>query len=378
MDALMRLFRRLLFYLRRGRFERELEEEVQFHLEMRARENAAAGMTEAEALQLARRRFGNETLLREESREVWGFRSLESVVQDISFGARVMMKRPGFTAVAALTLALGIGANTAIFSVTNAVLLRQLPYSEPERLVHLVSVNAGRGIERGSIPYADFIDWRDQSGLFERIVLYTAEKPTIIGDADPERITAVVVSEGYFEMIGANPLLGRTFTPEEHQPGPGGVVVISRGLWQRRYGGDPNIVGRTISFGGPPYTIIGVVDQAAVWPTEAQLWIPLGFGPNETDMRHDNMIWQALGRLKRDVTLTHAKARLATMAEDRTRLPGIAQRLEFRCNPTARVCGRSQARSGDPGAARGGNVYAADCMRECGKPSARALGYARA
>src|SRR5918992_5493397 len=181
MSRLNQLWRRILHYVRRGQFDRELEEEMRFHLEMKAEENVASGMAPEEARRAARRQFGNETRLRESSRETWGFASMETLLQDVRFGARVLAKHKGFTAVAVLTLALGIGANTAIFSVVNELLLRPLPYGDAERLVMLWEVTPG-GRRQNTTSRANFLGWRDQSTAFQSMAAFTDQRFNLTGD----------------------------------------------------------------------------------------------------------------------------------------------------------------------------------------------------
>src|SRR5262245_59572100 len=166
MDKLSQLWRRLLFYLRRDRFDRELEEEMRFHLEMKAKENLADGISPEEARYAAQRQFGNQTLLQEVSRDMWRFRSLETLVQDLRYGMRILIKQPGFTLIAILTLALGIGANTAIFSVVNALMLRPLPFPHPERLVRVEEVSKRTNIAQEAWG-GHFLDWQEHSQTLE-------------------------------------------------------------------------------------------------------------------------------------------------------------------------------------------------------------------
>jgi len=171
-DKLSQLWRRLLFHMRRGRFDRELEEEMRFHLEMKAEENLAAGVSPKEACYTARRQFGNQTFLREMNRDVWSFRFLETLARDLGYGLRMMVRNPGFTAVSVLTLTLGIGACTAVFSVVYAVMLKPLPYREPDRLCALWKSVPKKGLERDWTSYPTFKDWRDHNHVFEDLALF--------------------------------------------------------------------------------------------------------------------------------------------------------------------------------------------------------------
>src|SRR5262249_15332299 len=234
------LWRRLLFYARRDRFDRELEEEMQFHLEMKAEENLAAGVSPEEARYSARRQFGNQTLLWEVSRDMWAVRSIETLLQDLRYGLRMMIKNPGFTSVAVLTLALGIGANTAIFSVINAVLLRPLPFKEPERLIMLQSVDVRQSGGQSSVSYPNFADWRAESEIFERLAAFRKRNFTLSGVDEPVRLNGAVVSAELFDLLGIAPSLGRSFRAEEEKANAL-VVILSHGLWRRRFNSDPQV-----------------------------------------------------------------------------------------------------------------------------------------
>jgi putative ABC transport system permease protein len=235
--------------------------------------------------------------------------------QDLRYAARMLVKRPGFTAITVLTLALGIGANSAIFSVVNAVLLRPLPFPEPERLVVLEPSDTRDGSKGGSISPPDFLDYREQNRVFERLSAFQPLSFTVTGDgSESERITSARVSAGFFEMFGASPLAGgRTILPEEEEEGRNGVVVLSYGLWQRRYGADPNIVGKAIALNGQTATIIGVMPAGFEFPRETQLWVPIPFRTPQTSVRRYHFL-QAIGRLKPGVTLNQAQTDMTTVA----------------------------------------------------------------
>src|SRR5919197_2654183 len=207
MTRLNQFWRRCRHYLRRDQFDRELEEEVRLHLEMKAEEYVAAGMSPEEALGAARRQFGNETRMREMSRETWGFAMLDTLLQDVRFGARVLAKHKGFTAVAVITLALGIGANTAIFSVVNAVLLRPLPYRDAERLVMLWEVNP-RGTHQNVTSRANFRAWREQSKSFEGMAAFSDQRINLTGVGEPEEVSVQLANPELFRVLGVEPTLG--------------------------------------------------------------------------------------------------------------------------------------------------------------------------
>ena len=252
MDKLLQLWRRLLFYLRRNRFDCELEEEMRFHLEMKAEETLAAGISPEEARYAARRQFGNQTLLREVSRDMWIFRYLETIAQDLRFCLRTMRKNPGFTAVAVLTLALGIGANTAMFSAADAVLIRPLPYSDAGRLVMIWDDTGQEGESKFFSSPAEWSEWRRHNTVFTDIAASQPENLTFSGDGEPEELPSRKVTANLWAVLGVKPLLGRVFTEEEDTRGER-VAVISYALWQRRFGALPDVLGRKIMLSDRPY-----------------------------------------------------------------------------------------------------------------------------
>jgi putative ABC transport system permease protein len=244
---------------------------------------------------------------------------MQTLLQDLRYGARVILKNPGFALIAILTLTVGIGANTAIFSVVNAVLLRPLPYREADRLVVPVSVNPARGSDNSSITYADYLDWKREQ-VFEQVAAIdntTTQADLSGGVGEPERARIAVVSEEYFAALGVTASLGRTFQAEDYSaPGPARGLVISHGLWQRRYGGDPKVIGQNIYLNGRPYPVIGVTRPGALWPNDRDVIAPLAVGPNPGPdlLRRDNMIFLGLARLKPGATVEQANAALATIA----------------------------------------------------------------
>jgi putative ABC transport system permease protein len=306
----LQLWRRLLFYWRRDQFDRDLAEEMKFHLELKVEENLQAGMTPTEARIAAGRQFGNQTLLRERSREMWGFRSIETYWQDLRYGARMFLKQPGFTSIAVLTLALGIGANTAIFSVVNAVLLRPLPYVEPESLVWLWDTLPQLPTAPTSLP--EFLDWKVQNQSFEHLAAFQSGS-MFLDTGDGTRDTPVgFVTPETFALFRVNPILGRTFTDEETLPGRFRVAVLGQAMWQSRFGSDPNVLGRTIELSGAPYEIIGVIPEGFSFPDRAELWRPLRIDPNQLDRGPHYL--RVVGRLKPGVTLAQAQAEMSPLA----------------------------------------------------------------
>jgi putative ABC transport system permease protein len=269
----LRLVRaRLRALLRKRSVEREMEEELRFHLRMRAEENLRRGMTPAEAERAALRSFGGWERIKEACRDVKGGGVMETFIQDVRFGARMLRKHPGFTLVAVLTLAFGIGANTAIFSVVNSVLLRPLQYPNAERIVAIQELD-----EKGSrvqVTPANFLDWRAQNTMFEQLAAIYARTANLSAGEEAERIDLAMTSVNFFQVFGVRPHAGRFFLPEEESAGHPSVVVLSYGLWQRQFGGDPSLVGRSLMLDGQPFTVVGIAPAGFQYPNKTEAWIP--------------------------------------------------------------------------------------------------------
>jgi predicted permease len=308
--------RRLKALLRRREVERELDEELRFHLEKEAELNVARGMKPEEARRAALARFGRVENIKEECRDARGLRPFEEMWQDLRYGARKLLKSPGFALVAVMTLALGVGANTAIFSVVNAVLLRPLPFPEPERLVRVFGTAARRNSFSRPHSYLNFKDLRAQNQTFEAMAAYTGSSSALSGAEAPEQITGVVASGDIFRVLGTKPLLGRLLEPGDERPGGSNAVVISHGLWQRRFGGDPRIVGRVIKLDGREREVVGVTPADFVFEFvtgAADFWMPID--PSESAYQHRGAIFlEAIGRLKPGVSLGQAGADLGVVA----------------------------------------------------------------
>ncbi len=234
--------------------------------------------------------------------------------QDIRYGFRTLLKKPGFAAITVLTLALGIGVNSAIFSVINAVLLRPLPLAEADRLVYAEGLDFRDNTKGGSISPPDFLDYREQAHSFERFAAFQPLSFTLTGEGEPERVTSARVSAGFFETLGVQPVAGgRTFLADEEQAGRNGVVVISHGLWQSRFGGDPKLVGKTLALNGQNATIIGIMPPDFQFPRDAQLWTPIAFKTPQMSQRRTHFL-TAVGRLKNGVTADQAQAEVNNIA----------------------------------------------------------------
>jgi putative ABC transport system permease protein len=262
--------------LRRDRLDNNLDDELRSHLEMRAADNLAAGMTPEEARYDAQKRFGNTTLLKENIRAVDIIGWLDTVARDFRYALRILHRSPGFTAVAVLTLALGIGANTAIFSIVDAILLRPLPYPEPDRLVRIWESSLKFDSPRNVVNPLNFQDWRDHSQSFESMAAISGLMTNLSSHGQPIAVQGMQVSPEFFSILRIAPFLGRTFTPAEAVPGQDRSVILSYELWQRQFGADRAIVGQKVDVDGLPNEVIGIMPKGFSFPKiKAEVWTPL-------------------------------------------------------------------------------------------------------
>ena len=246
---------------------------------------------------------------------------MHNIWQDLKYGFRVLRKNPGFAVGAIVVLALGIGANTAIFSVVNAVLLRPLPYRDPGRIAmiyHVPPQKSFPGAKIFAVSPANYLDWQAQSSVFDAMSIFHGTTMTVTGKDQPEAVPGRVVSCEFFSVLGVSPMLGRTFTPEEDQDGHGNVVVLSYPFWQSHFGGDPQVVGKTLTFNGRPYYIIGVMPARFQFPNlhfsdQGQYFVPLGWTDQERAIRN-NHNYLVIARLKRGVIMPQAQAELDTIS----------------------------------------------------------------
>ena len=320
---------RLFGLFNRKRREQEFAEELESHLALHIEDNLRAGMSSEEARRQALIKLGGVTLTQELHREQRGLPMLETLFQDLRFGARMLFKNPVFSLIAVITLALGIGANTAIFSVVNGVLLRALPYHEPERLVMVWAdrpiLQAQIGIADIPVAVADFVDWRNQNQVFEQMAAMRPLRINLTGGGEPESVVGLSASASLFPLLGARLALGRALLPEEDQPGANRVVVISHGLWQRRYGADPQLIGQKITLNDEAYTVIGVTAPDFQFPRKGELpsyytgpkkvdlYLPLAFTPEQMNNRRETIL-VVIARLKPGVGLGQANAEMNAIA----------------------------------------------------------------
>ncbi len=296
---------------RQGKDE-DLAEEIDSHLAHEQDASAARGLSPEEAHRQARLKFGNPRVARE---RVWRYRSLPWIddgSRDLRFALRSLAKTPGFTIIAIAVIAVGIGVNTAVFSVINTVLLKPLTYPDPQSLVMLINTSP-----RGSGPGANvpkFNIWHQQRQIFQQVAGYDRGGAglNLTGGDKPEQVQGIHVTADYFAMFGAPVVAGRTFTAAEDSPNGGHVVVLSYGLWKSRFGGNPGIVGRTIQIDGQPYLVVGVIGKSFVTEPAGDLWLPFQFDLTSQDMAHYFMV---AARFKPGVTLQQADAQLKLAAD---------------------------------------------------------------
>jgi putative ABC transport system permease protein len=299
--------------VRRRQLDRDLDEELQFHLAMREQKLREQGVTAEEAPYAARRQFGNATRLKESSRELWGFCGLENFAQDLRYGLRILAKNPGFLAVAVMALALGIGANTVIFSGVNAMLLHPFAFEHLDRIVAVWESAPKQDLIHIKAAPANFRDWREQNRGFDRLAAGHGWDVNLTGAGVAERVEGYQVTADFFPLLGMPPQLGRPIRADDFEAGHTSVVVLSFGFWQRHLGGDPGIVGKSLHLNGQEFTVIGIMPADFDYPVGAEAWAPLDLGTAANTNRADHYL-QVIGRLKPGTTMVQAQADLETIA----------------------------------------------------------------
>jgi putative ABC transport system permease protein len=304
-------------YFDRNRRDENLAREIDSYVAHEIDENIARGMSEEEARHAARRRFGNATSVREQVYETNSLSLIEPAWKDIAHGIRQLRRNPAFACSGIFILALGIAATTVIFSIAYGVLLRDLPYDQPDRLVALGSAPRELGFHSAYASAADYFDWRGQHHVFEDMGLTRpVANYNLTGVGEPERLQGARATANLFSTLPARPFIGRVYT-EEEQLDPGkaeSVAVLSYGLWKRRFGSDPAIVGRKILLNGSPHEVLGVMGPEFQYPArEFELWTPLYIHPAQLQMRLD-FSYLCVSRLKRGITLEQARAHMAVIA----------------------------------------------------------------
>ena len=319
----MKFFRRLRALFRKEELNTQISNELAFHLDKQIEQNLAAGMSVEEARYAALRKFGGVEQVKEECRDTWGMRFIDALLQDLRYGARMLRKNPGFTAVAVLTLAVGIGANTAIFSMVNSVLLRPLAYREAQQLYLVREIIPELSQTYPTIPanLPNFRVWQRDCHSFAGVAIVEPWSTTLTGYGEAEQISGGRASANLFDVLGIVPELGRTFLPQEDTPGKDHVVMITDSFWHDRFNGDPTIVGRSITLDGEPFQVVGILPASFRFPKGAQLgaltefpprtdyFKPLGLDPKQFDTL-GQFNYAAIARLKPGTSAQQALAEL--------------------------------------------------------------------
>jgi len=312
MRFLNKLLRRLQTLARPRRFERELDEELSFHLEMQTRWHESHGLGPVEARALAAREFGGETRFKEAVRDARGMSWAHDLTRDVHFALRSYRRSPSFTAVALLTLTLGIGTTTAAFSIIDAVLLRPLPYPEPERIVTLTG-NDSLGNEIQTVSAPNYYDWREQSRSFEAMALYSTARRAVINGDDAQHVETASVTGDFFRVLRIPAAMGRTLTAADAQ-GDESVAVVSHGFWVRALGGAPTLPATPLRIGNGTYRIVGVLPKGREFPSGTDLFVPYSYGNPWRTASRNNINFRAIGRLAPSITLTRARVEMRTIA----------------------------------------------------------------
>src|SRR5579859_1158054 len=319
MSWLKQFASRFAALFRKGRLEQDMKDELRSHMDMLIEENVRRGMSRENARYAALRSFGGVEQVKENYREQRGLVMFETLWQDVRFGVRMLGKNPGFAAVAIVTLGLGIGVNTTIFSFVQGILLRQPPVKDPNRVMMLCSTNPKGGWmpDLSLVSAPDFLDWRRQANSYTGMAAATFDSFTLSGSVEPEQVPGGKVSANYFRVLGVTSIRGRSFAPDEDQPGHAKVAMIGEDLWRQHFGADPAAIGRSIKINGGDYTVIGVVpSRFRMWIFPAQLWMPIEFKPEQLDPegRKDRSL-DVFARLKPGASQPQAQAELGAIAQ---------------------------------------------------------------
>src|SRR5579862_1450720 len=317
-------FTRFRSFFHRDQLDRDLDDELAFHLAQRIEKNRVAGMDAAEARYAAHRQLGNATQIKERATRLRTFAAFEDMLQDLRYGARMLRKSPGFALIAIATLALGIGVNTAIFSVVKAVLLDSLPYRQPNRLV---TIARGDADDRNPIKvsFGEVHDWESRALSFDQIALYRGWTPAATGNGTPRMVFGLRVTQNFFDTLGVAPRFGRGFTHDEDRPSGWHVVVLSYPYWVRQFGADEHAIGKTIVLDQVPFEIVGILpsnfqplsfDDAGSPP---DVWAPLGYDMSQDFACRTCHHLDSVARLRDGVSLSQARAEMATITSQLVR-----------------------------------------------------------
>lgn len=305
----------------RRRRDAELDEEIRAHLDMSARDRRDAGATDADARAGAQREFGNVALVKEVTRDVWGWTRAERVLQDVRYGIRLLRRSRGFTTVALLCLSVGVGATTLVFSAINGLLLQSLPYAGADRLVTIHTANVKRAAsDAGPVSWADFLSWRAGSRAFEQLAVWNGGVADVtLPNGDTANVAAARVSPALFPALGVTPAHGRLFVEADQQFGNHYRVILSDALWRRSFDGDPAIVGRFVTVlnrpvPARPYQVVGVLSPGTSFPEDVELWLPLQVDADEADQHGTRRITGAIGRLTAAASIDDARTQITEIS----------------------------------------------------------------
>ena len=317
-DLLFRL--RALF--RRDAMEAEMDEELRSHFENQVEKLVASGLPREEATRRARLGFGGYEQLKEECRDARGVSFVETLIQDLRYALRMLRNSPGFTAVAILTLALGVGANTAIFSVIDSVLLRPLPYQDPDGIVMVWENDSQHPNPHNTVSPPDFLDWQSRNSVFAEMSALFDQRVILTGNGVPQEVVVQDVSANFFSVLGVHPILGPGFTAENGKPGHDDVIVLSYGFWKERFASDPGIIGKPVVLNGHPQIVVGVAPQNFTWfikdgsftGAKPQMWTPFIFPASFSDRKGVGRFLTVVARLKPGTTVPQAQSQMNTIA----------------------------------------------------------------
>lgn len=313
MRSLTQISLRLRSLFFRSRVERELDEEFQFHLERQIEQNLAAGLSESEAREAALRALEGIELQKERCRDTRGINFIENAAKDTQYALRVLAHSPGFSAVVILTLGIGIGANTAIFGLVDRVVLEPLPYPDANRLVAISEADRKRG-EEMSVSWLDFVDWRSRNKSFSAVAAVQGSGVNLTGVDQAERLEAMNVSAPFFSLVGVHSLLGRDFLKSDDRVGATPVALLSYSLWNRKFGGDPHVIGRSITLDGRTCTVVGVLPQSFRALVPVDIYLPVGIAADHQGSRGNHPGIMMVGKLKPGISLETARSEMKNIA----------------------------------------------------------------
>lgn len=330
---------RLRAFLRRDDLDRDFERELASHVAMLTEHNIARGMTPEDARRAALMRVGAGASLQDQHRAERGLPALESVLQDLRYALRSFARHPGFAGLVIVTLALGIGASTATFSLIDAVLIRSLPFPDSDRLGMIWEEAPRVGYPKTDVSPANYVDWTTQSDVFDDLAAYFGNAFNLTAQGRPERLDGVHVMPNLFSLLGIRPFLGRSFLPSEGTPGNAGVAILSHALWQRRFGDDVNVIGRSIVLNRQPHIVVGVMPKGFQFPREdTQLWTPVTFS---TATRSSDRL--AFGVTRRNRARRARRSGRSQLNDPRASQKRLARRLMVSSSPVAYASTKSRA-----------------------------------